>query len=577
MGSKNVENCSLSNSEESRREIEYLQHQTTLAFIPSIVFLVVISVVGMAGNSLVLFVYFKRFKRSALRVFIMNLACYDLMCNVLVVPGSLIKFRKNGISNRYRKICRPFGKPITITQARISIVVILLLSLVLSAPYAILNGIQYKKTNKPGICGQGCRIDGEFIGTIWPVLNSGMFIATFVISSIVMVRLYALIRFKTRRLRCFNQTSTSLTTTADNSSDALLDGNSTSNMGNSFLTTTRADLVTTGYDVTASGKHEKLSPGVSFSKLKTKSRHKRSPVFPRTKSSYFDHIVRSVPNLASSNTVFGQGRINLSERRCDSEHHVNCILRVKVYDSSQSESNIHENERQTTETESQENERKATETETREKNRERKVSEMGTEIKDERQKRKLSSNRHAVILSRNSAFFVKTLRKIENNPTQETDFNTIEPETKRNYSHRKERDVTLDLNETDYYKTSTIYTTNTKGSKSQRTSCMLLTVILVFILSFLPFLALEFIRSMGQVSPIEVGWEKFALFHFFLRSYLLNTAANPIIYSALNLNFRKECLKIVSTMCNCIGSGKENKDNDLPLNTENYSAFVVKV
>ena len=121
----------------------------------------------------------------------------------------------------------------------------------LSAPNAHLNGIQFKKTNKIGLCGRGCRIDGQFIGTIWPALNSGMFMTGFVVSSTAMVWLYALIRFKTSRLRCFNKLTTPTTTLADNSSDPLLDGNSASAMGNSFVSTTGCDVVVTGCDVVA--------------------------------------------------------------------------------------------------------------------------------------------------------------------------------------------------------------------------------------------------------------------------------------------------------------------------------------
>uniref|UniRef100_A0A2C9KSA6 G-protein coupled receptors family 1 profile domain-containing protein n=1 Tax=Biomphalaria glabrata TaxID=6526 RepID=A0A2C9KSA6_BIOGL len=66
-----------------------LQNQSTLTFIPAMVFLALLSVVGIIGNSLVLFVYWRKFSRTAMGVLIMEIAVYDLLTNTVVIPGEI--------------------------------------------------------------------------------------------------------------------------------------------------------------------------------------------------------------------------------------------------------------------------------------------------------------------------------------------------------------------------------------------------------------------------------------------------------------------------------------------------------
>lgn len=78
-----------------------------------------------------------------------------------------------------------------------------------------------------------------------------------------------------------------------------------------------------------------------------------------------------------------------------------------------------------------------------------------------------------------------------------------------------------------------------------RTTCMLLTISLIYILGFLPFLALEFFKSAAPEAFAAMDTASLSLYHLFLRSYLLNSAANPVVYSLCDLNFRRELKKLV--------------------------------
>jgi hypothetical protein len=74
-----------------------------------------------------------------------------------------------------------------------------------------------------------------------------------------------------------------------------------------------------------------------------------------------------------------------------------------------------------------------------------------------------------------------------------------------------------------------------------KTTLMLLVVTAIYILSFLPFLAVVIQRSIYPVFPLIYNGEYDMLYESLYRSYLLNCAVNPVIYSFCNANFRKDC------------------------------------
>lgn len=74
-----------------------------------------------------------------------------------------------------------------------------------------------------------------------------------------------------------------------------------------------------------------------------------------------------------------------------------------------------------------------------------------------------------------------------------------------------------------------------------KTTLMLLVVTIVYIVSFLPFLAVVIQRSINPAVPLTYDGEYDTVYEALYRSYLLNCAINPIIYSFFNANFRKDC------------------------------------
>ncbi|GFO46206.1 cephalotocin receptor 1 [Plakobranchus ocellatus] len=96
---------------------------------------------------------------------------------------------------------------------------------------------------------------------------------------------------------------------------------------------------------------------------------------------------------------------------------------------------------------------------------------------------------------------------------------------------------------------STIKSIETKASirpkrSLNRTTVMLIIISAVYIIGFLPLIAMITWASANTKKHSSLQGPQLALFHLFLRSYFLNSAANPVIYGICDLSFRKECRKI---------------------------------
>ncbi|GFN74902.1 cephalotocin receptor 1 [Plakobranchus ocellatus] len=214
-----------------RQRLEYLrrlQEQTTLAMIPSMVFILLIALVGLIGNSLVIYVYSQNLQLNASRFFICVIAVFDLVSNVLLIPGEVydmfnvwdfdhpilcqIRLGLNAVITimsastlialafvRYRKVCAPFEWQVTIRQAKFISFILLLVSAVFAAPFGIIKGRKTRKAPHPGIYGSECTTDDAYVDTIWPLVVSVFFFVLFSLTTMVMIVLYSLVGVKAWR------------------------------------------------------------------------------------------------------------------------------------------------------------------------------------------------------------------------------------------------------------------------------------------------------------------------------------------------------------------------------------------
>ncbi|XP_046567839.1 rhodopsin, GQ-coupled-like [Haliotis rubra] len=92
--------------------------------------------------------------------------------------------------------------------------------------------------------------------------------------------------------------------------------------------------------------------------------------------------------------------------------------------------------------------------------------------------------------------------------------------------------------------------------RGQRTTVIAFLVTFVFILSFVPHLCLIISRTILKDFDHHLHGAKLVLYNLFIRSYFVNSVANPIIYGAMNYHFRRECVKAVKRFCFCTVKSK---------------------
>ncbi|XP_046574625.1 orexin/Hypocretin receptor type 1-like [Haliotis rubra] len=210
----------------SRQEIDlYLRQQDNqyaTEVLPVILFLAMLMITGVLGNSLVCYVYLVKLKQGTTRYFILALAVYDLVNCCVCIPGEIADmshnytFGGNGLCkimrlllsftsyssvtvlllvafDRYRKICQPFHKQTSPRFARIAITVCSLSAFVVSLPNVALYGSRTISTSDGHVNGSDCTTADEYIRTPYPLIFNGVEFIVFIISTISLTVLYFLI------------------------------------------------------------------------------------------------------------------------------------------------------------------------------------------------------------------------------------------------------------------------------------------------------------------------------------------------------------------------------------------------
>ncbi|XP_062609739.1 cholecystokinin receptor type A-like [Saccostrea cucullata] len=79
---------------------------------------------------------------------------------------------------------------------------------------------------------------------------------------------------------------------------------------------------------------------------------------------------------------------------------------------------------------------------------------------------------------------------------------------------------------------------------------MLFSVTVVYICTFLPFCVIAILRCVNPAIYSTLSVMETNLYQLFLRSYMLNMAANPVVYCFVNKDFRKDCKKLFTCSSN---------------------------
>ncbi|XP_061181498.1 cholecystokinin receptor type A-like [Saccostrea echinata] len=96
----------------------------------------------------------------------------------------------------------------------------------------------------------------------------------------------------------------------------------------------------------------------------------------------------------------------------------------------------------------------------------------------------------------------------------------------------------------------TIFSTQDNYRK-RKTTIMLFAVTLLFIISFVPYTVLMTIRNFDSEFYSRLSDSEKTAYHFFIRSFFLSNALNPLIYGFVSEHFRSECKSVLKNIMCC--------------------------
>ena len=88
-------------------------------------------------------------------------------------------------------------------------------------------------------------------------------------------------------------------------------------------------------------------------------------------------------------------------------------------------------------------------------------------------------------------------------------------------------------------------------SSSLKAAKMLFLVTAVFLISWLPFFIIRIYATVNPQNWNDLSSSRKVAEHFLCHCFYINNAVNPVIYSVINKNFRKECLSLLKRHCAC--------------------------
>ncbi|KAL3880392.1 hypothetical protein ACJMK2_032636 [Sinanodonta woodiana] len=212
------------------RSLEEINEEHFNALIPVVVILVVIMVIGIAGNSLVLYIFKRKYKPSNHRCFILYLATIDLLFDVFGIPFMIASTRHiyvfynvaackihrfinysfascSGITvmtiaiERYIKVCKPNGSQISTNTARGLCFLSGFVGVVLAFPSVVLYGQSTVETKRQNITGIACFTQDKYKNTPFPFIYRTILAICFIVIMVTICICYILIlrRVKTHK------------------------------------------------------------------------------------------------------------------------------------------------------------------------------------------------------------------------------------------------------------------------------------------------------------------------------------------------------------------------------------------
>ncbi|KAL3873967.1 hypothetical protein ACJMK2_037041 [Sinanodonta woodiana] len=219
------------NDDERRAQLEHINREKAIIALPIIIYLCLVLLVGIIGNSLVVYVYHYRLRRSPSRYFIIYLAVQDLLSCSLGCPIEIVDLAEPYVFtatwackimrfvtsvtimsscfilicvsfDRFYKICNPL-KGFPIRKVKLVFLCLTCLSVLLSWPAFVVFGKRTVETEISGINGTECSTSDGIVGTSYPIIYYVVLFICYLLLLIIFGFFYARIGyeiFKRKRL-----------------------------------------------------------------------------------------------------------------------------------------------------------------------------------------------------------------------------------------------------------------------------------------------------------------------------------------------------------------------------------------
>lgn len=217
----------------SNEELDRVNDEMANTLLPAIVLVIIYMVLGLFGNPLVAYYYGCRAKATSSYHFIVALSIFDLITCCVSMPLEIVDIRKfykfeNTIAckilrfvnyfasvssgailiaiavDRYRKVCHPFNKQITLRLTKLIIAVACVFSVCVSWPSFIFYGShEVNVTSVPGLKGNDCTTIRDDSYKIYITIYNIVLFVCFLGAITSLIVLYCLVGRRLMNLKSF--------------------------------------------------------------------------------------------------------------------------------------------------------------------------------------------------------------------------------------------------------------------------------------------------------------------------------------------------------------------------------------
>ncbi|XP_067666008.1 G-protein coupled receptor 84-like [Haliotis asinina] len=456
-----------------------------LQLAPVALFLGILMLVGFFGNLMVCYIYTIRLRAVSSRLFLVALAVLDLIMCSFCIPVEIVsirymyKFNYNWFcksfgtlllycslasgsilvaiaADRYKLICKPFGKQMTQRETWRAIFLCLLATVIASAPSWITQGTRTVPVPNSNISGYTCATSDDVINTPYPLAYHGFQAILFVTGIVILSTLYSRILMRARKQMQFRE---KLKRNVFVNNEDLGD---------------KPMASATQHQSRAQEQNESHSGDADFDRCQGKEE-----ALTPTHSSTIDLAVMSpVMTNDALHTTAGHASFIKTIDNCGVPGGENHLMSTPT-------------------------------------------DKWILPTAEEAPSIKVACARRNVSLASNDA----SLSQISQIPNEQDD------------DAPKSEIVT------------TRRATQTRNAMVSRTTTMMIVITVVFVVSFLPHLCAMGARSILQNTFEDLDGSPLVVYHLCFRSYFINSAVNPLVYSFFNLKFRNEVKGVFRRFC----------------------------